>query len=86
MFDKKKHTFRRQINKQALSPKAIHDLQDKILQILIYFCQELVEATASDWGSAKDMTKFFGYLESNIMGRYHIQPKLERTATRRGSP
>ena len=68
MFDKKKHAFRRQINKQALTPKAIHDLQDKILQNLRYFCQELVGATASDWSSAKDMTKLFGYLVSDIMG------------------
>ena len=75
MFDKKKHAFRSQINKQALTPKAIHDLQDKILQNVRCFCQELVEATVSDWSSAKDMTKAFWVpcIRHNV--RYHIQPQ-----------
>lgn len=49
MFDKKEHAFRRQINSKALTPKAVHDLEDKILQNIRYFCQELAEdETASD--------------------------------------
>ena len=68
MLDKKKHAFRRQINVRALTPRVIHDLQDKILQNVRYFCNGLIEETTSDWSSAKDMTKLFGYLISDIMG------------------
>ena len=68
IIDKKKHAFRRRINVKALTPKAIKDLEDKILENVRYFCHGLVDEESHEWSSAKDMTKLVGYLVSDIMG------------------
>ena len=64
----KEHAFRRRVNVRAMSAANIKPLEGKILKNIRYFCDQLVDSGKDGWGSARDMSKYVGYLVSDIMG------------------
>ncbi|KAL6714745.1 hypothetical protein ACLMJK_008170 [Lecanora helva] len=62
------HAFRRRINVQAINPTTIKNLEERILRNIRFFAEHLVNDNATGWSKAKDMSKQFGYLVSDIMG------------------
>ncbi|CAI6332828.1 unnamed protein product [Periconia digitata] len=66
--DMKEHAFRRRVNVRALSATNIKSMEEKILRNIQYFCDQLVDEGTQGWSSSRDMSKYIGYLVSDIMG------------------
>ena len=69
-IDKRAHSYKRRITLQALTPKAIKEFEDLMLENIRDFCRLLVDddSNATGWSSARNMTKMVSYALSDIMG------------------
>jgi len=69
IIDRKRHAFRRRIHSQALSVSALRELDDSLLANCCKFEKILDNGhEVGEWGSAMNMTKWFAYLGSDIIG------------------
>ena len=68
-IDKKKHAFKRRVDSEALSVNTIKGMESLVLNNTRKFCRYLIDKEPSgEWSAARDMTLWFGYLMSDIIG------------------
>ena len=68
-IDRKKHAARRHIHSQVLSASAIRDLENTLLANIRIFASILDDGNVvGEWGNAKDVTNWLGYLVLDNVG------------------
>ena len=70
-IDRKAHAFKRRIDAEALTHIAIQEVEEPVLRNVRYFCDQMIDESLPEgntWSEARDMSKWSGYLMSDIMG------------------